>query len=589
MKKVIFYSLIVFTLLSCSHKNKKIEYLTTFAKAYGYVKYFHPSDEAYAINWNQFASYGANEISNCKNKDDLINTLNHLFKPIAPTIKFMDENLVTDYNFNQTRPENLNSYCLTYWQHIGVDLGMVTHPSSSYKSERAVINCESDEKLLFDYKPNEEELISKNIGSGVHCQIPLVLYKNENGTFPKADKKSYNELTSNIIYSGIGLQNLSVRLGNIINTFNVFQHFYPYFDVVDVKWEQELGKALKQSFYDKDVNDHLITLEKFTAPLNDGHIAIVGSSNNSFRPKIMWEWIENKLVITRVLDKEIALQVGDVVTHINGIKAHKYFDEVKSRISAGTKGWLNYIAEHISLLGRENTIITVRVKGKIVDLTRDVNHSRSMHLFKNNLKDYQMIDDSTTYLNLDIISMNQINELLPTLEKSKSIICDLRGYPNTNDELITHFLQSDDTTRAWMQIPLITYPDYERTADFLKYDWTYKMKAKKPYLGNKNIVFIIDGRAISYAESFLGYIEGYNLATVIGQPSAGTNGDRNQFKLSGGVVVSFTGMKVLKHDRSQHHGVGILPNIYLEKTIKGVKEGRDEFLEKAIEIAKQKV
>lgn len=46
-------------------------------------------------------------------------------------------------------------------------------------------------------------------------------------------------------------------------------------------------------------------------------------------------------------------------------------------------------------------------------------------------------------------------------------------------------------------------------------------------------------------------------------------------------------MKVLKHNGSQHHGIGILPDMYVEKTIQGVKEERDEFLEKAMEVAKK--
>lgn len=586
MKRLLYYSLIAFTFMGCGNKNKKVEYLTTYAKAYGYVKYFHPSDEAYAINWNQFAVYGADEIVKCKSKEDLMKTLNELFNPIAPTIVFTDAKHVTDFDFNLWRPDNSNDYCLTYWQHHGVSFGMAESPNSGFESRRAIMNCDSINSQLFDYNPNKEELISKNIGSGVHCQLPLVLYRNENGTFPKADKKSFNKLKSDIIYSGIGSQNLSVRLGNIINTYNVFQHFYPYFDVVDVNWESEMKKALRRSFSDKNGDDHMITLEKFTAPLNDGHITVYGSSTNSFRPKIMWEWIESKLVITRVLDEAITLQVGDVVTHIDGIKAHKYFDEVKSRISAGTKGWLNYKAEFYSLLGPENSTITVKVNGKSTDLTRDLSYHHSMQLIQNNLKDYKMIDDSIIYLNLDVISMSKINELLPTLEECKAIICDVRGYPNSNDKFITHLLQSDDTTQSWMQIPLIAHPDMERVVNFDKYDWTHYMNAKEPYLGNKKIIFIIDGRAISYAESFLGYIEGYNLATIIGQPSAGTNGNVNHFKLSGGCGIYFTGMKVLKHNGSQHHGIGILPDIYVEKTIKGVREGRDEFLEKAMEIAR---
>ncbi len=46
----------------------------------------------------------------------------------------------------------------------------------------------------------------------------------------------------------------------------------------------------------------------------------------------------------------------------------------------------------------------------------------------------------------------------------------------------------------------------------------------------------------------------------------------------------FTGMKVLKHDGSRHHGVGILPTVPAARTVKGVAAGRDEVLERATEI-----
>ena len=112
------------------------------------------------------------------------------------------------------------------------------------------------------------------------------------------------------------------------------------------------------------------------------------------------------------------------------------------------------------------------------------------------------------------------------------------------------------------------------------------LSPSKPHLDAK-IIFLIDGRAISYAESFMGFIEHYKLATIIGQPTAGTNGNVNPFQLPGGYYVSWTGMKVVKHDGNTHHGVGIIPNIYVQKTIKGVMEGRDEFLEKALELTRK--
>lgn len=93
-----------------------------------------------------------------------------------------------------------------------------------------------------------------------------------------------------------------------------------------------------------------------------------------------------------------------------------------------------------------------------------------------------------------------------------------------------------------------------------------------------------DGRAISYAESCLGIVEHEHLGAIVGAPTAGTNGNINVVALPGGYSMVFTGMKVLKHDGSRHHGVGILPTVPASRTVKGIAEGRDELLEKAIEI-----
>jgi C-terminal processing protease CtpA/Prc len=42
-------------------------------------------------------------------------------------------------------------------------------------------------------------------------------------------------------------------------------------------------------------------------------------------------------------------------------------------------------------------------------------------------------------------------------------------------------------------------------------------------------------------------------------------------------------METLRHDGSRHHGVGIQPTIPVSRTLKGVAEGRDELLERAID------
>ena len=111
----------------------------------------------------------------------------------------------------------------------------------------------------------------------------------------------------------------------------------------------------------------------------------------------------------------------------------------------------------------------------------------------------------------------------------------------------------------------------------------WNLRPKKPKIKGK-AVFITDGRAISYAESFMSFVEHYKLGDIVGQPTAGANGNNNPFALPGGFSIGWTGMKVLKHDGSQHHQIGIQPTVPVKRTLQGVIEGRDELLEKALEL-----
>ena len=45
-------------------------------------------------------------------------------------------------------------------------------------------------------------------------------------------------------------------------------------------------------------------------------------------------------------------------------------------------------------------------------------------------------------------------------------------------------------------------------------------------------------------------------------------------------------MKVLNHDNSRFHGIGVEPDIEVKKTIEGVRQKRDEQFERAVEFIK---
>lgn len=135
-----------------------------------------------------------------------------------------------------------------------------------------------------------------------------------------------------------------------------------------------------------------------------------------------------------------------------------------------------------------------------------------------------------------------------------------------------------------MQVPRIIYPDRRRIVGWAEYGW--ELQPAKPHIQGK-VVFLTNSSAISYAESFMGLIAHYRLGEIVGAPTAGANGNVNPFALPGGVIVTWTGMKVLKHDGSTHHGIGVLPTVPLEPTLAGIRAGRDELLERALQLIKR--
>lgn len=57
----------------------------------------------------------------------------------------------------------------------------------------------------------------------------------------------------------------------MVIAWNVFQHFYPYFDVIDVDWDQVLTQSLRRSLTDTSTKEFLQTLRRLVAQLKDGH------------------------------------------------------------------------------------------------------------------------------------------------------------------------------------------------------------------------------------------------------------------------------------------------------------------------------
>jgi C-terminal processing protease CtpA/Prc len=71
--------------------------------------------------------------------------------------------------------------------------------------------------------------------------------------------------------------------------------------------------------------------------------------------------------------------------------------------------------------------------------------------------------------------------------------------------------------------------------------------------------------------------------TSIGSQTAGADGNVTTIVFPGSYKVWMTGLGIYYPDGRPTQRVGIVPDIEVKPTIKGITEGRDEVLERAIE------
>ena len=90
---------------------------------------------------------------------------------------------------------------------------------------------------------------------------------------------------------------------------------------------------------------------------------------------------------------------------------------------------------------------------------------------------------------------------------------------------------------------------------------------------------------LEFAAMALSQIPG---AVVVGSTTAGADGNVSYIDLPGGIKTMISGIGIFYPDGGQTQRVGVRINEIVEPTIEGVKAGRDEVLERAIEILNEK-
>jgi len=388
------------------------------------------------------------------------------------------------------------------------------------------------------------------------------------------------------------------RLLAAFRIWTVINYFFPYKDLMGEDWDQILREfILKLEQADNALEYHLAIAEMITH-IHDSHgyvdSPILKDHFGSAWPPIRLQLIENIPVITNILDEDSAkaagVRRGDSVLKIDGEDIYERLAHQAKYRAASTPQRLMYRSAFASLSGPENSIAILTIRDK-EDLVKEVQLSRKVAFGSLDSPEREgditkFVSEDIGYADLDRLEVSSVDEMFEKFKEAKAIIFDMRGYPKgTAWAIAPRLSKKNGVAAALFQRPMIMVPDGSNgeiasQSSIDNFVQSIPLTGKWRYKGKT--VMLIDERTQSQAEHTGLFFEAANDTKFVGSHTAGANGDVTNFCLPGGINIWFSGQSVRHADGRQLQRIGLIPDIEVKPTIKGIRDGKDEVLERAI-------
>ena len=387
---------------------------------------------------------------------------------------------------------------------------------------------------------------------------------------------------------------IEYRLLAAFRIWSTINYFYPYKHLIGEDWDAVLREFIPRFEGARNALEYSLAVAEMVTHVHDSHAYLAGTVINEYLgtgyPSIRVRMIENAPVVTATFDESGArtagIEVGDVILKVDGEDARARLARYAKYISASTPQSNMDKAAQYFMNGKEDSIVTltvrnhanqekeVRLKRKVEDFTSLYHRERSGDIIK-------LLSGNIGYVDLDRLTVNMVDEMFEKFKSTRAIIFDMRGYPNGTVWSITPRLtERSDVPAAFFETPLVGYNSTTKSSEAFYQlippappgKWTYKGKT----------VMLIDERTQSQAEHTGMFLKAANGTTFIGSHTAGANGEVTAFAVPGGITIGFTGQSVRFPDGKQLQRIGLVRDIEVKPTIKGIRAGRDEVLDEAV-------
>jgi C-terminal processing protease CtpA/Prc len=383
------------------------------------------------------------------------------------------------------------------------------------------------------------------------------------------------------------------RLLALYRYWNIIQYYFPYKHLIEEDWKKVLPEFIPVFVNAANELEYAKAALSLIERVHDTHANIYSSSPalEKFRgvyfAPLQVTFIENKAVVTRYLaeadERSTGLKTGDIITAVNGVSVEEL---IKTRLAITPASNYPTKLRNIAndLLRSSDSTMTLTYQREQTTGTVMVNCYSRQKVYANfAIKDtcFKYVTPDIGYIYIGTLKKDYIAAIMPGFLKTKGIIIDLRCYPSDAvNQILGGYLMPKATPFVNFTSGSIVNPGYFTFSNSV---YSYVGKKNADYYKGQ-VVILVNEQTQSAAEYSAMAYRAAPGAKVIGSTTAGADGNVSWFYLPGGIYTCISGLGIYYPDKRETQRVGIVPDITVQPTIKGFTQGRDEVLEKAIEI-----
>ncbi len=390
-----------------------------------------------------------------------------------------------------------------------------------------------------------------------------------------------------------------LRLLALYRYWNMIQYFFPYRHLIGEDWTGVLHASIPAFLGAATDTAYAVECLRLIARVHDTHANIWGQHPvltawmGKYHAPLQAKFIEGKLVVTGYYRDGDALQQrftkGDIITAINGIST----DTLIARQLPFTPA-SNYDTQLRDLPGN-----LLRSRDSTMDITIIHNgkeHTKTITLFPNAMLDrgidydpapadssYKIIEGDIGYIFPGKYRNSQLDAIRKAFADTRGMIIDMRTYPSEFMPFIFGaWIKPAPAPFTNITCGSITDPGLFRFAGPVSNGTRNGKKYPHP------IVIIVDASTQSQAEYTTMAFQGFPNVTVIGSTTAAADGNVSEITLPGGIQTMISGIGIYYPDGTETQRAGVKIDEQVRPTIAGIRAGRDELLERAIAILREK-